>query len=264
MSPDDASGARPSDEPALSVRSLGALEIRLAGEVMPAAAWSYAKPRELLLFLLCHPDGRTREQVGVALWPEASTAQVRNNFHVTVHHLRRTLGDAAWVRLEQGRYRVAPPDGRTVHFDAVVFERSASDALRQARRWNASVGDLRRTVALYRGDFLEHESMGDWHRALRDRLRHLFVDTLLALGDALLVGASCAEAIDVLERLIAAEELHEGAWRRSMVAYARAGDRTAAMRQYQRLREVLRRELGASPDAESTALFNRLQRGDSV
>ena len=29
--------------------------------------------------LLVNPDGLTKEQVGLAFWPEASTAQVRND-----------------------------------------------------------------------------------------------------------------------------------------------------------------------------------------
>src|SRR2546427_15075 len=75
----------------LTIRALGALQIsQAAGPLI----WASAKPRELLLFLLCHPEGRTREQVGLAFWPEASIEQVRNSFHVTLHRLRKTLGGA--------------------------------------------------------------------------------------------------------------------------------------------------------------------------
>src|SRR5207245_2388817 len=106
--PKQASGTRPS-----ALRALGALQIsQPAGPLV----WASAKPRELLLFLLCHPDGRTREQVGLAFWPEASIEQVRNSFHVTLHRLRKTLGGAHWVTLSSDQYAV---DSRVVvDFDA--------------------------------------------------------------------------------------------------------------------------------------------------
>src|SRR3712207_7530646 len=40
------------------------LEMYREGERLPDDAWRSARPRELLLYLLCHPDGRTREQIG--------------------------------------------------------------------------------------------------------------------------------------------------------------------------------------------------------
>src|SRR6266704_3466167 len=84
--------ARPAGAQVLRVRALGPLEISLDGKRLPATAWggSEAKPRELLLYLLCHPAGRTGEQTGLALWRDASPAQRKHAFHVTLNQLRRT------------------------------------------------------------------------------------------------------------------------------------------------------------------------------
>src|SRR5690348_8286518 len=60
--------------PALVVRTLGTLRISIHGVEVPPSAWGYAKARELLVYLMLRPEGRTREQVGAALWPEASAA----------------------------------------------------------------------------------------------------------------------------------------------------------------------------------------------
>src|SRR5690606_6615134 len=64
------SGAGPPD---LDVRALGALEVRVRGEPLAGDAFGSSKPRELLLLLLCSPDGLTREQAGLAFWPDSST-----------------------------------------------------------------------------------------------------------------------------------------------------------------------------------------------
>jgi DNA-binding SARP family transcriptional activator len=246
----------------LRVRALGSLEIHLDGAPMPATAWSYAKPRELLLFLLCHPEGRTREQVGLALWPDASSAQLRNNFHVTLHHLRRVLGGPRSVQLERGRYRLSPD--RAVDFDATWFEAAASSALHRDRRGEPAIEPLREAVARYGGEFLEGAAVGDWHLEVRDRLQRLHTDALLALGNALLRADRADDAAVVLERLVHLEPLGEAGHRALMFCRARLGDHSGALQQYHRLTRTLRAELGARPGSESAALFHRLQQGQPV
>ncbi|HET7374768.1 MAG TPA: BTAD domain-containing putative transcriptional regulator [Gemmatimonadaceae bacterium] len=248
--------------PSLRVLALGPLEIAVDGTPVSGKSWGYAKARELLVFLLSYPEGRTREQVGAALWPEASSAQVRNNFHVTLHHLRRALGRPEWVRFDRDRYCVAPLG--EIALDAVTFEESVTRALRARRRGAVPVDELRDALALYRGDFLDGETAGDWHFELRDRLARLHASGLEALGEALLAENRCDEATSAFERLVQQEELHEAAYRSLMIARARAGDRTGAMREYRRLEAVLRRELEVEPQAETMEVFRRVQRGERV
>ncbi|GJG89444.1 hypothetical protein tb265_46250 [Gemmatimonadetes bacterium T265] len=87
-----AAGAR-----ALRTDVLGGFAVWRDGRALADDELPGSKVRELLLWLVLHPRGGTKEQVGLALWPEASAAQLRSNFHVTMHHLRRALGDARWA-----------------------------------------------------------------------------------------------------------------------------------------------------------------------
>ena len=176
-----AAAARPAGTPILRVNALGPLEISVNGERLPAAAWGGdTKPRELLLYLLCHPAGRTRDQIGLACWRGASPAQLKNNFHVTLHHLRRILGRPDWIVFEEERYRINPR--LVVEFDGRRFETE----LRAARAVLARTGDdapLARALARYRGDFLEDAAAGDWHLEYRERWRRLYLEGKLALGE---------------------------------------------------------------------------------
>ena len=246
----------------LRVRALGSLEVEVDGAPIAASAWAYAKPRELLLFLLTHPDGRTRDQIGAALWPESTAGQVKNSFHVTLHHLRKVLGRPEWIRFEGGRYRIAPDGG--FGLDAAAFEEAAAAALRGARAGEAAVEPLREALALYRGDFLEGEPAGDWHTDTRDRLRALCVDALVALGELLLDGEVHPEAIAVFQAAIVRDDLREEAHRCIMVARARMGERAHALRHYDRLAALLRDELDGEPDPESVALYERIRAGQPV
>lgn len=248
--------------PALRVVSLGQLRIERGGEPIPQDAWKYAKPRELLLYLLCHPAGRSREQIGLALWPDASPAQIRNSFHVTLHHLRKALGGPDWIVFAEDRYRLDP--GLRIDFDAARFEEGVRAALSAHRSGADCTARLAEALSLYGGDFLEDEVVGDWHVELRDRLRRLHVDALFALGEAHFAAGRLPEAARAFEKLVRCDDLHEEAHRRLMACYARTGERARALRHYQRFAELLRAELDAEPERETTSLFARLQRGEDV
>jgi len=254
--------------PPLEVRALGPLIILRDGSPMRSDAWRYARPRELLLYLMSHVDGRTREQIGLVFWPEASATQVKNNFHVMLHHVRRALGRAELIVFEQDRYRVAWELG--IRSDARTFEervpaqtralRSAGDAGAVVRAIDA----LRETLALYRGDFLADEDAGDWHLERRDHLRRLFADAALLAGDRLAEYGRHGEAAAFFRKVVAADEVHEAAHRKLMLALARAGERPEALKQYERLAKTLRADLDAEPERETKALFEKLRRAEMV
>jgi predicted ATPase/DNA-binding SARP family transcriptional activator len=248
--------------PVLEVRALGRLTILRDGAELPAESWSYAKPRELLLYLLAHPDGRTREQIGLDFWPDISAAQVKNNFHVTLHHLRKALGDAALIRFERGRYRVAMEAG--VRFDAARFEESVTAALARLRSvpGDAEAGDaLESALAAWHGAFLEEEQAGDWHLELRDRLGRRFEEGLEELGKHMRQRGEHARAAEAFRRLLVIDPLHEANARRLMRALARDGRRADALTVFERLARAVRTELEDDPDTETLALAEQIRQG---
>ncbi len=251
-SPSAAPPPPPSTARKLTVRALGALLI--SQETVPIA-WASAKPRELLLFLLCHPDGRTREQVGLAFWPDASIEQVRNSFHVTLHRLRKTLGGAHWVTLSNDQYAV---DSRVaVDFDAGRFERDVTAGLTRLKK-DGDTTLLEVALTLYAGDFLEHEVVGDWHLELRDRLRQKYVGALAALGERHMKQERWADAAETWRRLVARDELDERAYRGLMTCHAKLGERSQVQQLYQRVERLLQKELATKPEPETVQLYRRL------
>jgi predicted ATPase/DNA-binding SARP family transcriptional activator len=251
-----AQDSSPTEAP-LRIFALGPLRVVRDGETLGIERWGSAKARELLLFLACHPEGCTREQVGVALWPEASSAQLRNVFHVTLHRLRKALDRTGWIVAEGERYRVAAP----IELDADIFEREVTLARGELARGGAAMERLRVALAQYRGDFLAGETVGDWHLERRDHLARLCVDGLLALGDRLLEAERWQEAADVYRAVLERDPLHEASYRQLMRCLTRTGERTQALRLYQRLSDTLRDELATTPAAETVRLYKQLQTG---
>lgn len=243
-------------QPALRVEALGRFRVVVEGAEVGAERWPYAKPRELLVYLLLHPEGRTRDQIGEALWPGAARSNVKNSFHVTLHHLRKALGHPEWVGVEGERYRLDP--GVTRWFDGERLEAGARRA-----RGTDDADAIRDVLGLYRGELLEGEVVGRWIDEHRDRLRRLHVELSLALGKALEQDDPAA-ATELYRALAGREELDEEIHRRLMSSWARTGDRVSALRHYDRLVELLRDTLDAEPEPETRTLYDQLRAGQPV
>lgn len=252
VGPNPLEGAAEAD---LAVWSLGPLEVAIAGTPLPRDSLSRGKPVELLVHLLCHPDGRTREQIGLEFWPDASATQVKNSFHVLLHRLRGSLGDTSLIVLDDGRYRIHPK--RTVWFDAAVFEGSMSRLLKE--RGPATAACVEGLLGLYRGHFMEEGAAGDWSLAVHDRLRRRYVEGLDLLADLRIEQGDLEAAIHVLERLVAVEDLREDAYRRLMVCLSGMGHRDRALRHYARLVVQLKDELDAHPESSTRELADRIR-----
>ena len=133
----------------LRVVALGSATVYRAGVAITAAQWGYSKPRELF-FLLATSPPLTRDQIGLALWPDSSRDRLGNALHTALRELRKALGDADWVRYSGGRYTFSAE--REHDSDIETFERSLAAALR-ARPASAALPDLQRALAAYGGDF---------------------------------------------------------------------------------------------------------------
>jgi len=261
---EEAAGVTPPVVPAatdtLRVHALGPLQVFVGGEAIDTTVWGSARPRELLVYLLMHPDGRTKEQVGLAFWPEASQAQLRNSFHVTLHRLRKALRNPDWIVLSNDRYRVDPDV--VAEFDAAEFERAIGAARRALKRKeDGAAAALERALTRFRGDFLDGEPAGDWHLEHRDSFQRLFVDALMELGDRHADEGRNAKAADAYRRVLARDDLNEDATRALMRCYAKAGERAQALRLYQRFSEKLRKELDAEPEGETQELLEQIKTG---
>jgi predicted ATPase/DNA-binding SARP family transcriptional activator len=225
----------------LRVRALGPLEIERDGEAVEESARS----RELLLYLLCHPSGRTKEQIGAALWPDADPSKLRNNFHVTLHRLRKGLGASEWIVVDGDTY--ALDRSRGLDFDAETFEREANAAIANRDKHARNMERLARAVQVYRGDFFENAKDGEWYLPIRNRLRDLYARSLDTLGRVRMKDGDYPAAAETYQRLVNFDELDEDATRNLMTALEKQGDSAGAKRAYRRLAAALKRELGEEP-----------------
>src|SRR5438552_2996280 len=125
-----------------------------------------------------------------------------------------------------------------VEVDAVAFETAARAAL--AARDTAGA---RRALDGYGGELLPQDPYADWAAPRREQLRQLHLE-LLRLDE---------RWQDLADLDTGDERAHLELMRR----YIAAGDRHAALRQFERLDRVLPRELGVAPSSQAVALRDR-------
>jgi DNA-binding SARP family transcriptional activator len=172
----------------------------------------------------------------------------RGNLRQTLARLRRSLGDPDALRL----------DGEDVGFDPA---RVVSDVQRfEACAVTGTPEALAEASRLYRGDFLAGLSLQEppfeeWLLVQRERLRELALEVLARLLGHHRQTGRLEAAVENAHQLLSLDPLQEPVHRTLMRLYAQLGRRGAALRQYQVCTALLERELRASPDPETKALY---------
>ena len=120
---------------------------------------------------------------------------------------------------------------------------------------------LHQVVELTCGPFLDGFCLPDspefetWASLERERWTRLGLQALAVLIETLAIDADYRGAIGYAQRYLAMDELAEDVHRRLIELYALDGNRSAALRQYERCVIVLERELGVSPTPATQAVY---------
>ncbi len=258
--------------------------------------WQLQDVRALLGFLLCSPQRRaSREQIINALWPESDNDTAHDRLNDAVDSLRQIL--------EPARSRSTPTTGGKSGTARLRSTQSGAPLLHIEDEWLTLAGQsqlwvdadafegmlthlwqpdeaeevedegqtllnrehqLREAEALYGGDFLPEERHGAWAMARRQALRRDYNALLLELADLSIVRGATASALEILDRLLAADAANEAAVQRFIYVFAQQKRRGEALRAYRRLEDVLQREYQIQPSAETRELYEAVLQGRTL
>jgi DNA-binding SARP family transcriptional activator len=247
----------------LSVRLFGEFEIRSDGQTLVGI--DARRVRELFCYLLIYRNrSHPRETLASLLWGDSSTAQSRKYLRQALWQLQAALdsqtepGNDRVLLVEPDRVRLNPVAG--LWLDVAVFEQACArvqDVPGQALD-APRVQALRDAVDLYRGDLLEGWFY-DWCLYERERLQNMYLAILDKLMDHCEVWGAYEAGLAYGARILCCDHARERTHRRLMRLYYLAGDRTAALRQYDHCVEALRRELAVKPSARTLALYEQIR-----
>lgn len=235
----------------IELRIIGHPELRAAGQ--PVKLHS-AKTMALLAFFALE-SGRphSRERLAELLWGGSPEALARKSLRQALYSLRLALGDLGATCLEVQPAVVSLRPSPALSIDALAILQPAAD-----------LASLRRAVGLCRGPLLDGLQLDDcpafeeWLFFQRDAIDQRALVLREGLTGALRAAGQLDEALAAAQQLLAQDPLRESAYRELMRIAAAHGSREGVAHQFRRCADVLARELGVEPSAETSALYREL------
>ncbi|MBL8058698.1 MAG: tetratricopeptide repeat protein [Anaerolineales bacterium] len=215
------------------------------------------KALALLAYLALEGGRPAREKLAALLWPDYDQSRA-------FAYLRRTLWELNQL-LGEGQVQ-ADRDGVALAQSLWIDVNEFRALIAAGRRPGAEPELLARAVALYRDHFLAGFNLKDasdfdeWALYQAEGLKRDLAGALetLSRGQA---DAPPDQALEFGRRWLALDPLNEAAQRALMEAYARAGQASAALRQYEEGARLLKAELGVAPAQDTTALAEAIRAG---
>lgn len=253
----------------LQVRLFGELSIQQDGRPI---LFPSGKALELFCYLLIYRDrAHTRETLSEVLWPGARPGASKRYLRQALWRLNTAVqGKPDLSRKGTGLLLIVNPECVRINpeaawwLDVSAFERTYSAARdicghslvdRQAK-------DLEAALELYRGDLLQTWYY-DWCSYERHRLQLAYLAMLDQLMGHCEARQLYAKGLDLGQAGLRNDPARECTYRQLMRLHYRAGDRTAALRQYERCASVMAQEFGIQPSIDTVALYEQI-RADQV
>lgn len=247
----------------LKVCLFGKLSLQLNDQPLPG--FDARKLQQLLCYLLLHRDHpQSREILATLFWGETSTDQSKKHLRQTLWQLQSTLArelhpvdnglltvNPEWVGLQSA------PD---LWLDVAEFEKAFAPVQDiQGRNLGYEKARLLEdAVQLYQGDLLEGW-YDDWCLFERERLQNMFLAMLDKLMGHCEANQRYETGIVYGTRILSFDRAREHTHRALMRLQYRAGNRTAALRQYERCCAALNEELGVQPARSTLLLYEKVK-----
>ncbi len=151
-------------------------------------------------------------------------------------------------------------DGSGIQLDVSLFEEAFFLARGVAGEELAPLvaARLEEAIHLYQGDLLEGWCQ-DWCLMERERLQHIYMTSLYKLMGFHEARREYEVGIGYGEQILRHDSAHEQAHQRLMRLHYLSGDRTTALRQFDRCTGALDKELDVSPSRSTVDLYQQIR-----
>ena len=228
------------------------------------------KVRALLAYLaIASGQPHRREKLASLFWGDKPDQAARRNLSQALYNLRSLTAPLAETILHATPQTIefVPDD----HFevDVLTFERQI-DVVDNHRSAHSGVlcDDCRlrltKAAELYRGELFAGFHISDslqfeeWLRLKQESYQQAVNEVLFLLVDAHELQGDYPTALTYLDRLFEIDALQEIATRKIMRLLAVTGQRNAALKRYERYRQMLWDELSVEPEDETQMLYEQL------
>lgn len=250
--------------PHLVIRLLGPPQIELDGKLVSVET---RKAIALLAYLAVTGQAQSRSTVAALLWPDSDETRAKATLRRTLTALNNAIGKQ-WLIADRNTLTLPPQPDLTIdlHRFAALLAQCPQEV--DEHSCGKCLPLLQEAVGLVHGDFLsgftltDSSEFDDWQAFYSESYRQSLANALRLMLRCYLLQEAYDQAIQTGRRWLALDALHEPAHRALMEAYARAGQRTNAVRQYEECVRVLDEELGVPPQQETTVIYEQILAGE--
>lgn len=237
------------------VRTLGRMQIRVAGKLITTANWKTQTSRDFFLYILAHADGATKEEIAEMFWPEVTIDTSKLRFKNTIYRVRKAVG-ADCISYIDEYYRFN--QSIDYEYDVEEFSREITHAA-QCEDPVDQIQHYRAAINLYHGPYLPKLDF-QWVLNVRAQLQQAFMETVIKLANLYLNSEQYKAAIQTASRALEEDPCSEAAYRLIMLANSALGSRVEVVRQFEKCKQTLKTELNVEPSQQTRALFETLMR----
>jgi LuxR family transcriptional regulator, maltose regulon positive regulatory protein len=239
--------------PKIMIRSFGKCQVKICEHSVALSEWKTQMVRDLFFFILQHPDGVTKEEIGEAFWPDSTIETLRVRFKNSIYRLRHALGSES-ISFIDDYYRF----NRLLEYycDAEDFTQELAIA-EKAPDADGKIHHYIQAVNQYRGVYLPKMDY-EWAIVQREQYHRSFIASIMKLIDLLLKAGQYQAAIHYVNRAVEEDSCFEEAYRAGMKAFSELGDRASISRYYDKCCAALKKELDLDPAVETTLLYKNL------
>jgi DNA-binding SARP family transcriptional activator len=247
----------------MRIRLFGKFDVQKGNE--QASGFEARKVQELFSYLLLHRGTpNPREAVAGALWVDSPAAQCKKYLRQALWQLQSGLDN--FITHDDGKLLDASPETLQLKLaadswlDVAVFESAYKcvEGLNGQDLDPGQVSELETATGLY-GEGLMQGFYSDWCLLERERLHTFYLTLLDKLSGYCEAHRKLESGISYAARILEHEPACERTHRKLMRLHYRAGDRTAALRQYDRCVASLRDELGVRPSRRTLSLWEQIK-----
>jgi SARP family transcriptional regulator, regulator of embCAB operon len=192
------------------------------------------------------------------LWPdeqrpsawETSLSAILSRLRALLRPLQPDLG----INRRFGAVQLELPPGSWVDIEAAAAAVDDAEGHWRKQRNLEAWGSANVAVCIAREPLLP-DYEGTWLQRRRSQLRDILRRGLMVLSNVSLGNREADLALLYAQQLVELDPLRESGYSQLMRVHAAVGNRGEALQVYARCRERLREELGASPSAETEAVF---------
>lgn len=247
----------------ISFALMGATALHVDGRAFPDPVPGRRGRIALAYLVLARSRPVTRDELAEAMWgSENPPATWPASLRGVIFRLRGSLdavglAGSEVLRSSLGCYQLHLPvdptvdveeAGRLLHAARTALESGDASAARRAAAESAAISSA---------DFLPGAS-GAWVETRQSQARELHLQALDVLAEASTATADYDGAVTAAEEAIEREPFRESSYVLLMRAHAAAGNRSAAVRAFERCRASMRVELDIEPSAVTTAVYRRI------